>query len=122
MAEAWANHFGQGRVEAHSAGLYPFGTIAEDTYTVMNEKGISLDGQCSKGMRDVPVTEMDVLVGMGCEVECPVPEGFKGRIVKWEIPDPFARGIATSRNVRDMIERQVLALLADLVPPDALPQ
>jgi protein-tyrosine-phosphatase len=118
MAEAWANHFGEGKVEAHSAGMYPFGSIAEDTYTVMSEKGISLDGQCSKGLRDVPVTEMDVVVGMGREVECPTPAGFKGRIVDWEIPDPFGRGIETFRNVRDMIERQVQALITDLIASD----
>jgi len=118
MAEAWANHFGKGRVEAHSAGSHPFGSIAEDTYNVMSEKGISLDHQCSKGLGDVHVAEMDVVVAMGGEVECPVPEGFKGQIVDWNIPDPYARGIESFRNVRDMIERQVLALLADLVVPD----
>ena len=119
MAEAWANHFGKGRVQASSAGSHPFGSIVEDTYTVMSEKGISLDGHWSKGLRDVAVAEMDVVVGMGCEVDCPVPAGFKGRVVEWEIPDPFGRGIESFRNVRDMIERQVLELLADLIAPDA---
>jgi len=118
MAEAWANHIGKGRVQAHSAGSHPFGSIAEDTYTVMSEKGISLDGQCSKGLRDVALAEMEVVVGMGCEVECPVPVGFKGRVVDWNIPDPYGRGIEFFRNVRDMIERQVLALLADLIAPE----
>ena len=114
MAEAWANHFGHGRVEASSAGSYPFGSIVKETYVVMGEKGITLDGQCSKGLRDVALEDMDVLVGMGCEVECPVPPGFKGRLVDWEIPDPYGRGIDAFRNVRDMIERKVLELLADL--------
>ena len=118
MAEAWANRFGKGKVEAHSAGMFPFGAVAEDTYAVMSEKGISLDGQCSKGLRDLPLAEMDVVVEMGCEVECRVPEGFKGRIVKWEIPDPFAQGIESFRDVRDMVEREVLALLADLPAPE----
>jgi protein-tyrosine-phosphatase len=118
MAEAWANHFGKGKVQAHSAGSHPLGTITQDTYTVMSEKGISLDGQCSKGLREVAVAEMDVVVGMGCEVECPVPVGFKGRVVEWSIPDPYSRGIESFRNVRDMIERQVLELLAELIPPD----
>jgi arsenate reductase len=118
MAEAWANHFGKGRVQAHSAGSHPLGTITQDTYTVMSEKGISLDGQWSKGLRDVAVAEMDVVVGMGCEVECPVPVGFKGRVVEWNIPDPYSRGIESFRNVRDMIERQVLELLAELIAPD----
>ncbi len=118
MAEAWANHFGKGRVQASSAGLYPLGSIAADTYAVMMEKGISLDEQWSKSLRDVAVAEMDVVVGMGCEVGCPVPAGFKGRVLDWEIPDPFGRGIESFRNVRDMVERQVLGLLADLVAPD----
>jgi protein-tyrosine-phosphatase len=118
MAEAWANHYGKGRVQAFSAGSHPFGSIVNDTYTVMNEKGISLDGHCSKGLRDVAMAEMDVVVGMGCEVECPVPVGFKGRVVDWNIPDPYAQGIETFRNVRDMIELQVLALLADLLAHD----
>jgi protein-tyrosine-phosphatase len=119
MAEAWANHFGKGRVQPHSAGSHPLGTITQDTYTAMSEKGISLAGQWSKGLRDVAVGEMDVVVGMGCEVECPVPAGFKGRVVEWNIPDPYSRGIESFRNVRDMIERQVLGLLAELVAHDA---
>jgi arsenate reductase len=119
MAEGWANHFGNGKVEAHSAGMYPYGSIPEDTYTVMSEKGIALDAHCSKGLRDVPVGEMDVVVGMGREVKWSVPEGFKGRIVEWEIPDPFARGLETFRDVRDLIEQQVKALLTELNSPQA---
>lgn len=121
MAEAWANHFGDGKVQASSAGSHPFGSIVKDTYTVMSEKGLSLDGQCSKGLRDVTVAEMDVVVGMGCEVECPVPVGFKGRVVDWEIPDPYGRSIDSFRNVRDMIERKVLELLAEIVAPEVAP-
>jgi arsenate reductase len=119
MAEACANHFGEGRVQASSAGTYAFGSIPKDTCTVMSERGISLDGQWSKGLRDVAMAEMDVVVSMGCEVECPVPAGFKGRVENWNIPDPFARGKESFRNVRDMIERQVLELLTDLKGPSA---
>ena len=115
MAEAWANHFGHGRVQASSAGTYPLGVITGDTYNSMNEKGISLDGHCSKGLHDVAVAEMDVVVGMGREIACPVPAGFQGRIVQWEIPDPYGRGIEFFRKVRDMIEPQVRALLADVL-------
>jgi len=117
MAEAWANHLGNGKVQASSAGSHPLGEITGDTYTVMHEKRVSLDGQWSKGLRDVPVAEMDVVVGMGCEVACPVPVGFRGRVVEWDIPDPYARGIDAFREARDLIERQVQALLADLINP-----
>ena len=121
MAEAWANHFGHGRVQASSAGLLAFGSIPRDTHAAMVEKGISLEGQWSKGLRDVALGEMDVVVEMGFEIECPVPKDFKGRLIDWEIPDPYGRGIDSFRNVRDMIEWKVLGLLADLIAPDALP-
>jgi len=114
MAEALANHLGQGRVRAWSAGSHPLGEITPETYEVMAEKGILLEGQWSKGLRDVPVAEMDIVVGMGCEVVCPVPAGFQGRVIEWNIPDPYSRDLAFFRSVRDLIERQVTALLSDL--------
>jgi arsenate reductase len=116
MAEAWMNHFGKGKVQAFSAGSYHLGVIPTETYDVMREKGISLEDQRSKGLREVSVSEMDVVVEMGYEVACPVPAGFKGRIIEWSIPDPYNRGIESFRDVRDMLERQVLTLLADLAP------
>jgi arsenate reductase (thioredoxin) len=114
MAEAFANHLGRGRVRAWSAGSAPLGWIAPDTYAVMQEKGLALVGQRSKSLRDVPVDEMDIVVGMGCEVACPVPVGFKGRVVEWSIPDPFASGLSRYRAARDLIEEQVRSLLADI--------
>jgi arsenate reductase len=114
MAEAWANHHGKGRVRAHSAGSHPYGSIVHDTYTVMSEKGVSLEDHCSKGLRDVALEQMDVVVAMGHEVACPLPEGFNGRKIEWNIPDPYGEGIEFFRTVRDMIERQVVGLLAEV--------
>ncbi len=114
MAEALANHLGEGRVRAWSAGSSPLGEIIPQTYEVMREKEISLEGQWSKGLKDVPMGRMDVVVGMGCEVNCPVPAGFKGRVIEWNIPDPYGRDDGYFRSVRDLIERQVKALLEEL--------
>ena len=114
MAEALAMHLGEGRVKAWSAGSSPLGRIVPETFDVLEEKGISLDGHSSKSLRDVPVGEMDVVVGMGCEVVCPVPAGFKGRVIEWNIPDPYGCGLESFRGVRDLIERQVRALVEDL--------
>ena len=114
MAEALTKHLGRGRVRAWSAGSRPLGTITPETYVVMREKGLSLEGQWSKGLKDVPVAEMDAVVGMGCKVACPFPAGFRGRVVEWNIPDPYGCDLEYFREVRDLIERQVEALLADL--------
>jgi len=114
MAEALANRYGNGRVKPWSAGSSPLGWITEETFDVLAEQGLSLDGHWSKSLKDFPVNEMDVVVGMGCEVSCPVPTGFKGRVIEWNIPDPYGRGLDSFRSVRDLIRREVLALLNDL--------
>lgn len=101
-------------MKAWSAGSSPLGWIAAGTEGVMAEKAVSLAGHWSKGLADVPLDEMDVIVGMGCEVTCPVPAGFKGRIIEWSIRDPYGRGAGFFREVRDTIERQVTALLAEI--------
>ncbi len=115
MAEAWARHLAPEKVRAFSAGSAPLGTIIPETHVVMAEKGISLEGQTSKGLRNVPVGEMDVVVSMGCEVACPVPAGFKGRVIEWNIPDPYVHELDFYRTVRDLIESQVRALLDSLL-------
>lgn len=114
MAEALANCLGEGQVRAWSAGSHPLGIIIPETREVLREKGIGLDGHWSKGMDDIPVDEMDVVVGMGCEVFCPVPRNFKGRVIEWNIPDPYGRALGHFRAVRDLIERQVTVLLQEL--------
>jgi arsenate reductase (thioredoxin) len=114
MAEALANHLGRGKVRASSAGSRPLGYILPHTAEVLAEKGISLDGQWSKGIGEVPVDDMDYVVSMGCEVSCPVPLGFKGRVVEWSVPDPYSHDLEFFRSVRGLIEENVKSLLASL--------
>ena len=114
MAEAFANKHGEGNVRAWSAGSSPLGEITPKTYEVMREKGMDLAEHWSKGLRDVPTEKMDVVVGMGCEVTCPVPIGFKGQVIEWNIPDPYGLGLDYFREVRDLIEGHVKALVASL--------
>lgn len=119
MAEALANQLGNGRVQAFSAGTHPLGTISFDTRAVLGEKGIKLQGYWSKGLEDVPVSEMDVVVEMGYGVKCKLPAEFKGRLVKWQIPDPFLLGREHFRDVRDLIESEVRRLLTELEAQDS---
>jgi len=114
MAEALANRLGDGKVQAFSAGTRPLGVISQDTRAVLRELGITLDEHWSKGLRDVPISEMDVVVEMGFAVKCPLPPDFKGRLIEWHIPDPFLLGRDHFRDVRDLIESEVRRLLADL--------
>ena len=113
MAEALANRLGEGKVQAWSAGTNPLGMISSDTCAVLGEKGITLEGHWSKGLEDVPVSDMDVVVEMGYGMKCKLPADFKGRLLKWQIPDPFLLGREHFRDVRDLIENEVRTLLAE---------
>jgi arsenate reductase (thioredoxin) len=114
MAEALANQLGNGKFQAFSAGTHPLGAISSDTRAALGEKGITLAGHWSKGLPDVPVSDMDVVVEMGFGVKCRLPADFKGQLIKWQIPDPFSLGLEYFRDVRDLIESEVRRLLKEL--------
>jgi arsenate reductase (thioredoxin) len=122
MAEALANHLGRDRVQALSAGAHPLGWIPFETHDVLDEKGISLEGHRSKGFKDVPLGEMDVVVEMEAGIIGTLPEKFKGRLIKWDIPDPFSGDVEVFRTVRDLIAEHVNALLAELCQPGGDPR
>ncbi len=124
MAEGLAKHLGGGNVRAYSAGTRAFGEIVPMTYEVMQEKGITLDGQWSKGLEDVPLSEMDIVVEMGNGVKCHIPEDFKGRVIEWNIPDPYGHDKEIYCGVLEMIEAQVQALIDELAgePGDSKPE
>ena len=54
----------------------------------------------------------DYMVAMGCTVTCPFIPGAKE--IRWDIPDPYGKGIKDYRSVRDLIRSEVAALLARL--------
>jgi hypothetical protein len=62
-----------------------------------------------------------VVVEMGYGVKCKLPAEFKGRLVKWQIPDPFLLGREHFRDVRDLIESEVRRLLTELEAQESKP-
>jgi len=114
MAEAFANRLGEGKLRAWSAGSSPLGWIAHHTLAVMEERGIALTDQWSKGIDEVPLDRMDLVVTMGPEVSCFLPAEFKGRLLEWNVSDPFGGRLDGYRAARDLIEEQVSRLLAEI--------
>jgi protein-tyrosine-phosphatase len=112
MAEAFARIHGAGLVEAASAGSRPSGRINPKAVAAMQELGYDLTAHASKGLDAFDGREVDVAVTMGCGDECPLVRA--GRRLEWKIPDPRDMTPDEFRAVRDLVEREVKSLLADL--------
>jgi protein-tyrosine-phosphatase len=112
MAEAFARMFGEGRVEAYSAGSRPSGRVHPKAIVAMREIGYDLERHRSKGLWELPDVHFDVAVTMGCGDECPALRAKRRE--DWNIPCPKAMLPEQFRTVRDQIGEKVKALLAGL--------
>jgi arsenate reductase len=121
MAEGFAQHLGQGRVEAHSAGIAP-SVLNPHAVRVMQEKAIDISAQQAKAFDWELARQMDVVVTVCSHANesCPVlpPEV---RRLHWSLEDPAAAQgsedaiLATFRTVRDQVEVLMHGLVRDLV-------
>jgi arsenate reductase (thioredoxin) len=120
MAEGFARHYGQGRVEAHSAGVEP-SRLNPVAVAVMQEKGIDISGHRSKGFDWDLARQMDVVVTVcgHANESCPVlpPEVTR---LHWPLEDPAAATgteaeiSAKFREIRDQIEVRVRDLVGGI--------
>jgi arsenate reductase len=111
MAEAVARHTSSDVMVASSAGLSPLGQIQESTRRVLLERGISIDGQFSKGLNDNTLFQpTDLIINMS---GYPGNSLFPGRQFEdWEVEDPYGEDMETYRRICDDIEARVAELAA----------
>jgi protein-tyrosine-phosphatase len=108
MAEAFARIEGGNEVEAWSAGSAPSGVVNEKAIAAMRELGYDLAAHRSKPLAELPQTEFDALVTMGCGDAC--PHVAARRRYDWAIPCPKEMDEQAFRAVRDEIARRVREL------------
>jgi len=121
MAEAFARHYGQGRVEASSAGIEPRG-LHPFTVKAMKEKGMDVSRQQSKAVTDEMLRAADVVITVcgHADERCPaLPPDV--RKLHWPIEDPAILSgqppeevLAAFRRARDDLESRVRDLLSTL--------
>lgn len=122
MAEAFLRKHAGARFEVYSAGTMPK-PISPFTYRVMAEVGVTLEGHYSKLAGEVvPKAGVDYLITVCDEADknCPVGLFKAGQRMHWSFEDPAAfegdeqARLDKFREVRDLIEKRILAWLAGL--------
>jgi arsenate reductase len=108
-AKVLAEHHGAGRIDVRSAGSEPGETLDPAVVQVLEERGLSSEGEHPKQLTYEGVQEVDVVVTMGCGEACPVLPGKTYE--DWPLDDPKGQDIDTVRRIVGEVERRVLDLL-----------
>jgi len=112
MAEGFARRYGEGRVEARSAGTSAAGYVSKSTVRAMEEIGIDISSNTSKQLTEDMIEWADVVVTLGC---APAKEfcspSHACEQIDWKVGDPLGRPWDEMQRVRDDIEKKVRELV-----------
>ena len=113
MAEAFFNHYAQGKAIAFSAGTRPEPIMSDRTVRLMGEVGIELDSIKPRLLTPEMLEEADRVITMGCYVEDACPSHTVA-IEDWELGNPKGQPMVEARKIRDKIKTKVLELIEEL--------
>jgi arsenate reductase len=121
MAEGFLRKYGDGRFEAHSAGLEPKG-VNPLTVRVMKEAGVDISNQTSKGIDAYFGKPIPYLITVCDDADQNCPTGWTGVNTRmhWSFEDPARfegteeEKLAKFREIRDLIEGRIKQWVVEL--------
>ncbi|MBE0431196.1 MAG: arsenate reductase ArsC [Dehalococcoidia bacterium] len=110
MAEALAKKLSdRPNLEFVSMGTDPAQQVDPKALAVLKEEGIIWRGKPKTIQDKEPI---DIVVTMGCEVECPIIPATKR--IDWDIADPLGKDIETYRQTLAVTKEKVTGLLKEI--------
>ncbi|MEP0886283.1 arsenate reductase, glutathione/glutaredoxin type [Trichocoleus sp. ST-U3] len=111
MAEGFARHLGEGKIDVTSSGLEA-SEVNPTAVEVMSEIGIDISRQTSKALSDFQPEDYDIVISLcGCGVNLPEAWVLREVFQDWQLDDPADQPIETFHRVRDEIKERVEALI-----------
>lgn len=120
MAEGIACLLAPAGTRIWSAGARPT-SVRPEAIAVLREMAIDISGQRAKAVADIPASDVDMVITLCAEQECPVFLGNATRL-HWGLKDPAAvtgseqERIAAFRLVRDELWQRIRALWGEALP------
>ena len=117
MAEGIARSIAPTGVKVWSAGSRPT-SVRPEAIAVLREIGIDISVHRSKSVAEIPAPEVDTVVTLCGEEECPVFLGNANRL-HWGLPDPAAdvgsdaERLSAFRRTRDELRKRIAALFRE---------
>ena len=125
LAEGIARSLAPAGVTVWSAGSQPT-RVRPEAIAALAEIGIDISHHRSKSVADIPAAEVDTVITLCGEEECPVFLG-KARRLHWGLPDPASVGGSEAdradafRRTRDELRRRLGVVFGAGEVPDAPP-
>jgi arsenate reductase len=116
-AEAFLNHYATLRaipIRGESAGTEGGAMLNPTVVTLMEARGVSINGQSPKILTQEMVDAADKVITMGCGVDadkCPARVHFSD---DWGLDDPKGRPVAEVEVILTEIEARVMQLIDEL--------
>jgi arsenate reductase len=117
IAEGIARAIAPPGITIWSAGSRPT-RVRPEAIAVLAELGIDISSHRSKAVEEIPPAEVDTVITLCGEEECPLFLGQATRL-HWGLPDPAAVAgpdearLAAFRSTRDELSRRLEVFLAD---------
>lgn len=118
MAEGIARLLAPVGTKLWSAGSRPT-SVRPEAIAVLREIGIDISGQRAKAVAEIPAAEVDTVITLCGEEECPLFLGKATRL-HWGLPDPAAvdgseaERLDAFRKVRDELRRRISEFFAQI--------
>jgi len=116
IAEGLALAMAPAGTRVWSAGSKPT-SVRPEAIAVLKEIGIDISNHRSKAVAEIPAAEVDLVITLCGEEECPLFLGQAERL-HWGLPDPAAvtgsaeARLAAFRDTRDELRRRLAVLLS----------
>ena len=108
MAEGFANCYGSDVLWAESFGLAPVPRVPREGIRAMLEKNIDISKHVSRRYDPIDGAMADLVVNMS---DYRLPGAPPRKLLEWKIKDPYGQPLAAFQQTRDVIEKQVMALI-----------
>ena len=103
MAEGIAKSLGH---DAASAGTHPASEVSKNALTVLQNMGIDTTGMKPKNLDLFSPEDFDLVISMGCGVECPAIKLDDD----WELEDPVGKPLSVFEQTAQQIRQRILAI------------
>jgi len=100
MAEGIARSLGH---DATSAGTHPASQVSANALKVLESRDINTDGLFPKQVNDIDWQSFDMIISMGCGVNCPMIRIDQD----WALEDPYGQTLDAFEACAKIIEENI---------------